>query len=126
MKKALILLLILSNTCFADVKFLNKGEPAPFEGFLFDRKAEMNLRLTEEKLEFCDKSKEILNSLNKNQEDRYNIMTDRLKIRDQQIDTLAKRVVESRESFWVTNIGFFILGALVTTGVAYGVSRTIR
>lgn len=126
MKKLLVFLLILSNTCFADVKFLNKGDVAPFEGFLFDRKAEMNLRLTEEKLEFCDKSKDILNSLNKDQEDRYNIMTDRLKIRDQQIDTLAKRVVESRESFWVTNIGFFILGALVTTGVAYGVSRTIR
>lgn len=110
----------------AEIKYLEKGNVAPYTGYLFTPDHEKRYRLIDQELEYYKKTSQLNEDLNKLFESKVKVMDDRILIRDQQIDTLSKRLTESKEGEFFTKLGFFILGALVTTGVAFGVSRAIR
>lgn len=120
---AAMLLLCISTEALAtdinDVKFLKTGDQAPFTGYL----------ITPEKadkvhdLDAALKSTQKINSLLL---DEQKIYEQRLSNSRQDAESLSKEVQSQRESALFTKIGFFILGAAVTTGLAFGVSRATR
>jgi len=128
MKKLITSVLLLCQLASASTEFtyLEQGMPAPFPGYLITAKKEKELRLLNENFAYCDKSRELLTKLNTDNENILKIQSDRIAIRDQQVDVLSQRLVESKDDGLLSKIGFFLLGALVTTGIAYGVSKTLR
>lgn len=124
--KYLFLVLLLIHPSYAQVQYVEKGQPAPYEGFLFTREAEHKARLSNEELKYVSKVLEFQKNLEEVQTKQLSTLNERLLIRDQQIDSMAKTISESKETPWFSYIGFFLLGSLVTTGVVYGVSKAIR
>lgn len=124
--KYLILFILSTQLAFAqDVSYLEKGSPAPYTGYLFSPQKEREIRLTTETLKYCDKSKEMALSILQDYETKDKITADRMNLRDQQIDSLSKRLVDAKDDSFLSKAGFFILGALVTGGIAYGLTRTL-
>ena len=121
MKKLSVLVLItFSLQAFAqDAIPLKKGEYAPFSGVLFTNEKANELRLTDLKLQ---ESQEVISLLT----EKGKLQEQRLELRDKQIDALSKRVVDNGDSAFLTKLGMFILGALVTTGIAIGVNRATK
>lgn len=124
--KHLFLILLLVHPSYAQVTFLEKGTPAPHEGYLFTKEAEHKARLSNEELKYVSRVLEFQKNLEEVQTKRLENMTERMLVRDQQIESMAKTISETRETPWFSYIGFFLLGSLVTTGIVYGVSRTIK
>lgn len=119
-KLSLLVLLAFSTQVLAqDAVPLKKGEYAPFSGVLFTNEKANELRLTDLKLQ---ESQEVIKLL----DERSRLQEQRLELRDKQIDSLSKRVVENSDSAFLTKLGMFILGALVTTGIAIGVNRATK
>jgi len=123
MKKTLLALMIISlllSYARADeFEFLKKGTPAPFDGYIVTPEKERNLRLTNEQLKISEDTLKLQN-------EKISIYEKRLQIRDTQIDALSNRVVEQKDESFFTKAGMFILGAVVTTGIVYGVSRVSK
>lgn len=118
MKKYLIVFLILINTSYAqEVKTLKMGDLAPFDGVLFSYKKELELR--QQKLDY-DRALE-LNGLYK---EKIDIQQQRIKDRDEELKLLSEKA-KNNDSF-LKIVGAFMLGSVITTGIAYGVSKSIR
>lgn len=119
-KKLIVTITLLSNICLAaDVVTLKQNDIVPFDGVLFSHEREKALRVIDQNLT-------IANDLNKLYEEKIGIMDKRIELRDTQIDSLTKTLASTREDTIWTKIGFFILGAAVTTGIAYGVTKATR
>lgn len=125
MRYILVLILSLQAAFAQDVAYLPKGTPTPYEGYLFSPLKEREVRLTGETLKYCDKSKELMISLLQDIESKDKILNDRLNLRDVQIDNLSKRLIEAKDDSFLSKTGFFILGAIITGGIAFGVSKSL-
>lgn len=120
MKKLIIILLLISNVCYSDQStYLNKDDKAPYDGFLLDREKASKVRLLDIDYKEALKTQEYLKTDNE-------LYVKRLENMTQENDRLSKQLVEARDPNIWDKIGFFFLGALVTTGIAYGVSRATR
>lgn len=118
---ALIITLILStvSNSFADgdAVYLPKDNKAPFDGFLITPdKAE--------KVRNMDIDLQIKTRQLKGEQDVNAILTQRLDFSQKETDSLSKRLIESRDESIFTKAGYFILGAVVTGGLAYGIYKT--
>lgn len=119
MKYLLIIALFINPLARADqVQAINKGEPAPFQGFIMDRERADAIRNNDLDKQYTGKENGYLKKDNE-------LLNQRVNLAQTQIDSLSKQVVEGKDNFW-TKAGFFILGAAVTTGLAFGVSRATR
>lgn len=120
MKKILSLLLICSFSLQAkEVKFIQKGSPAPYDGYIFDLEAEQNNRL--ELLEKDNMAKQL--SLFKENEKLFESnATMWQSVATQNTERLVK--LESN-TFW-QNALFFGLGVVVTGALAIGLSKGIN
>jgi len=124
--KHLLLFILLTQTALAqDVVYLDKGQAAPQAGYLFAPRKEKEVRLKLEELDYCDKSKELLRTLNGEYKNKDNLLEQRLDLRNKEIDNLSKQVAEQNNNKFLLNFGFFSLGIAVTTAVVYGVSRAL-
>lgn len=120
---SLLLILVVSNSnlVYADGQIIqiDKGQPAPFSGFLMDNiKARSfdNLRLD---FEFAQKNILVLQEQNK-------LYSDQLTKSNDLISNLNKQALETKsDSIWY-KAGYFILGAACATLVAYGAVRVTR
>lgn len=122
MKYLLTFLLIFVNiTTYAtdDVVILQKGQAAPFEGYL----------LTKEKGETVYKLGIDLNY----QTRRGDLLEQKVSLLDEQnqrnrdyIKDLSTQLVEAKSDTIWSKIGFFVLGCAVTTAVTWGVTRAIK
>lgn len=113
MMKYLMILCFITQSLFAqDATVLKKGDPAPFDGVIFTKEKEKEIRLMTE--------------TKKLQDEKIDLYDKRIALRDKQLDSLAERVVEQKDESLFTKVGMFILGAAVTTGVAFGVSRIAK
>lgn len=120
MKKMLLFLLIPSLLLADDsVKYLNKDDKAPFDGYLFSREAERQLRLTDLELK---QSKDII----KLYEQKSTIQEKQIELRDKELDVLSKRVIEQKDDSFFGKIGFFVLGVAATSAIAFGITRISR
>lgn len=122
MKKILSLFLTLSFTSqlFAnDVKFIKKGDPAPFTGYVFDLEAEQANRLS--LMQKDNMAKQL--SLFKDDETLYTNQVLQWKtVATQNTERLVN--IESN-SFWQKTL-FFGLGVLATSALAIGLSKGIN
>lgn len=126
--KVLIVLLVstLQVPCLADVAYVERGNPAPFTGFLFSPDQEKQLRLTDQKLEFCTEKTNLLKESLETQNEVIKFSNQRVELYKTQSDNLAKQVTEIKDdSFWKNSL-YFLVGATLTGLVAYGYSRATR
>ncbi len=122
-----IILSLLSQECYADltiltsedVQFMNIGDKASFSGYLISPDKVSKIR--DNAIDLQSKTR-VIGLM----EDESVLMTARLKNSQDESETLSKRLQTLKDDSVFGKIGYFILGALVTTGVAYGVSKTIR
>lgn len=122
MNKLIIFLLIALtplNSLADDAKFLEKGQAAPYDGFLLDREKAAKVRLLDIDYQEVLKTKDYLQKDNE-------VYVQRLDNMKNYNDRLAKENVELRENSIWSKLGFFVLGALVTTGIAFSVSRATK
>lgn len=117
--KSLFLLVFTSTMCLGQVKYIDKGTAAPYSGYLFTVDAELENR---QKLIDYSINKQQLELYRQNEE----ILTKQVELwRGQSRDLSLELVKKERMSFWQNTL-YFALGAVVTTGLAFGVSRAIR
>ncbi len=121
MNKLIVSLLLLSNVCSADVSFLTKGQPAQNDGYLFGIKEEQGLRLTDAELTYQKGLNLSLTNINKGYETQMGILQARLDNKDKQIASMS----ETKDGFF-SRFGFFLLGCLTTTAVAYSVVKVVK
>lgn len=127
-KKILITFLLFSQVVYADgpVQYLDKLTPAPYAGYLFTPEKEKEVRFKLVERDYYETLTTSLTSINSKQEALLKLQDDRINLYTQQVDNLSKRLAESKDSNFWSNAGFFILGALVTTGIAFSVTRATR
>lgn len=108
------------------VLHIDKGTPAPCEGFIFslDKEQEIRKQLEEYKtLKFINANLELIIKLKDSQID---ILGQQVTLWQDQSTRLSKQVIESQDkSFWRSAL-YFGLGALVTTGLAFAVNKATK
>lgn len=117
--KLLLLLGLTPALLFGQVKYIEKGIPAPYSGYLFTEDAELTNRKTLIEHKFMLQELDLY----KQNEDILIKQADLWKNQSRDLaDQLNKK---ERMTFWENTL-YFALGALVTTGLAFGVSRATR
>ena len=124
--KSFLCLLLISSTALGQVVHLDKGTPAPVEGYLFsldaekaNRKSLLDLDIYKE----LDASSKRMLDL-KTQENT--ILTQQYVLWKDQSASLSKQLVSARnDTFWHSLL-YFSLGCIITTGLAYGVNKATR
>lgn len=117
----------LPTTSFGnnEVLYLEKGSPAPFQGFLFPKEKAEELRKMN--IEF-DAIKNINLSLEKSvklQQDNIELSNNKNKILLDQNDNLAKSLFEARQVTSLEKFLYFGLGVVLTGVTAYGLQKTL-
>lgn len=114
-----MLLALIPSFALGQVKYITKGEPAPYEGYIFSIDAELENRKTLIEHKFMVKQLDLYRA----NEDILNKQVDLWKGQSRLLsDQLVKK---EQNTFWQNTL-YFALGALVTTGLAFGVSRATR
>lgn len=120
----LIIFLLSINLVFAeDVKVVKKGETVPFDGVLFTRELEKDIR---NDIQVLTKKVDTLNKINDINEKELDILNKRVKIYQDKAKEMANREVKSEKDTFFKNTLYFLSGALLTGIVSYGVIRTVR
>ena len=112
MKFILSLLLISSISFAGEVKYLEQGDPAPYNGYLFTITKELEVRLLNEKLPVLEKKIQL-------QEDIAQIMEARIKNDKEYISSLEKK----QDFQSLKELGYFVLGAVLTGFIAANVGH---
>ena len=122
MKKLIIpLLFVFSLNALAEdtAKYLPKGEPAPFSGYLLSPEKADKVRLITIDLSLSKKTNDILTQQN-------TLLQTQVAQSQEHINNLNKTLVDSKDSAFLSKIGMFLLGATSATVIAWGVSRAVR
>lgn len=124
MKRISILIAFcLSFNAFAvddnSVVYLPKNNPAPFSGYLItpakaDKVHDINVEL---------KSQQKINGLLQEEQDLY---VKRLQNSQAESDRLAKQLVDERDKSFFNKAGYFVLGAVLTGFISYGLVRSLK
>jgi hypothetical protein len=127
MKTLLVLLLSISIANAGDsVVVLAKGAPAPFDGVLFSREMEKQIRQIDLDNDYLKRQNTSLIKLNTLSEQENTIITKRYENMQLKANELAEKQVKmENNSFWKTTL-YFMSGALLTGVVAYGAARAGR
>jgi hypothetical protein len=116
--------LIMCNMCFAQpVTPVKKGEQVPFDGILFTKEKEKEVRTA---LEVSEKRVITLSKLNDLNNAEISILTDRLELYQKKSKELSDRESRLQDSSFLKNSLYFIAGALITGVIGYGVVRAYR
>ena len=122
--KAILCLLLISNIVIAEeVKVVKKGESVPFDGVLFTKEKEKEVRAD---LETSEKKIITLRKLNELSESEITILNKRLELYQNKARELADREVKSENNTFLKNSLYFLSGALITGLIGYGVVKTYR
>jgi hypothetical protein len=103
-----------------EVKVLKKGDTVPFDGVLFSKQLEKEIR---EEVELNKLRIEKLTKLNELSEREIVVLTKRLEVTQKISLELADREVRKEDKEFLKNTLYFITGALVTGLIAHGVNR---
>jgi len=98
---------------------LAKGQPAPFSGFLITREKAEKIRLMDLNLQFQTKRGDILQT-------QVNLLQDQNNKNIEHISNLSSTIAESKSDNIYGKIGFFVLGAVLTGFVSYGIYRSAK
>lgn len=118
----LLILLYSVNVLGDDIKYLPKDTPAPFAGYLISPDFELKFRLMDKELDYMKKVNEGNLRIIKGQEDSLTIMDQRIVNQHKQIDNLVNSVAREKNDM-LSNVGFFLLGSIITGLIGYGIYR---
>jgi hypothetical protein len=120
--RTFLLSLLLSVQAFGAV-IVDKGQQAPYRGFLFTAEEEQALTEKMVELEADKKRIEVLMQQNKLYMESEKIYQEQVTLWRDQAHNLAKINAEKQNlEFWKQTF-FFGLGALLTTAIVYGVAQ---
>lgn len=111
-----LLFCLLSNSAWAAPSLLHKGDPAPFDGLLFNTEDSNSLRNTELELGLSKKQYSI--TLQENE-----LLNGQLVRYQNQTDKLSKDLVESRDRTISSPIVAFLAGAAVAILINFGLKK---
>ena len=126
MRNIFLSIALISGPAVAQVQYLEKGQAAPYTGYLFTPEKESEVRQTNEALKLfklVDESNQRIIGL-KDQE--LALVNSQSKIWRDQSEQLSKELQEQKNSsFWKQTL-YFGLGALLTTALAFGVNQATK
>lgn len=123
----LILISLLSFNCMAqNVATVKKGEPVPFDGVLFSKDKELEIRKEVLEKDFLEKKVNLLEELGRTQEKELEIANKRTILYREQSKEFADREVTSENTSFLKGILYFTAGALLTGALSYGVIQSNR
>ena len=121
MLKKIFLLSLITINCYADFDFIEKGQITPYAGYLITPEREKKLRLMNEEFNLYKALEESNKKLTILNESHIVVLTERLKLAQDENQRLADRVIKVEDnSFWKSAL-FFAAGALLTGVIAVGV-----
>lgn len=122
-----LLIFLLSINCFAeDISYLKKGEVAPFDGVLFSKEKELQLRQLKYDKDATQTQNKIMQQIIDQQEKEINIQSKRIEVYQNQANVLAKDITDYKTNRFWQNTVYFIAGVAITGLVTYGVLQTTR
>lgn len=120
----LLILLLSINICFAEsVKVVKKGETVPFDGVLFTKELEKDIR---NDMELYKKKVEVLTKLDELNNKEIDILSKRLDLYQKKSLELAEKSSKLERDSHLKNAGYFISGALLTGLLGYAVIQAYR
>lgn len=126
MIKSLILLTVfmINNVAAEEVIHLEKDQPAPYDGFLFDSKtAEPKLRA---KFKTLERDNTLLKKIAENNKEQSKIAIQRAELHRQQNQNLSYELQREKDKKGITKIIYFTLGILATGAATYGASKILN
>jgi len=122
----LVTLLTFSFVSVAQVRYIEKGEPAPYTGYLFTPEKEKETRFKLIDLDYYKELSEITNKRLEVSQKQQKLLDEQVVLWKNHSTDLAKEVA-SRDSrnFW-ENLMYFGLGALITVGLTYSVNQASK
>jgi hypothetical protein len=122
----LILNILLNNKAFSQVTVVKKGDTVQYDGVLFSKDKEIELRQMALDLDFEKKRNLKLSDLVEVSEKQIQQMNKRIELYDKRIgDLYSKQVDEESNQSW-KNAAYFLSGALITGLIGYGVVQAYR
>lgn len=128
MKKIIILTIsaLMATSAFGQVKYIEKGEQAPYSGFLFTPEKEAEVRQNTESLKYYKLVDESNKRLFELQAKELQYTQEQANLWRSQSGELSRQLEDQRNSsFWKQTL-YFGLGALVTTALAFGVNQATK
>lgn len=123
MKFLFCMFFILNIAMAEEVKVLKKGELAPYDGVLFPKEKEREIRT---EIEISAKEIVTLKKLNELNEKELDIINKRLDVYQKKSLELLKINEEKKENDLLKNALYFISGAVLTGVIGYGVIKAYR
>jgi hypothetical protein len=121
--KVLICILLI-NSCFAtDVKVVKKGDTVPFDGVLFTKELEKDIR---NDIIILEKKNAALTRLSDINDKEIKILNERLSLYQDKAKELATRETISESNSFLRNAVYFLSGAVLTGVIGYGVVKAYR
>jgi hypothetical protein len=122
--KLLLLLILSTNLCLAEsVKVVKKGEPVPFDGVLFTKELEKDIR---NDMETYKKKVEVLTKIDELNNKEIDILSKRLEVYQKKSLELAEKSSKLERDSYLKNAGYFLSGALLTGFLGYAVIQAYR
>jgi hypothetical protein len=120
------MILCFSVSSIAQVKYVEKGTPAPYTGYLFTPEKEKETRFKLIDLDYYKKLSEINTARLDNAHKQNELLSKQVDLWQNHSKELSKELAtnESR-SFW-KNILYFGLGAIITVGLTYSVNQASK
>jgi len=122
--KLFLSLFLICNICLAeDVKVVKKGESVPYDGVLFPREKEREIRTD---LQTQEKRIITLSKLNELNNKEIDILNKRLELYQEKAKEMADREVKQENNTFWKNALYFVSGAVLTGVIGYGVIKAYR
>lgn len=121
--KYILSFILFINYSFAQVAVLRKGEVVPFDGVLFTKELEKEIRTN---LDISDKKISKLEGLNKLNDQEIDILNKRLNLYQQKSLELSDKAAKLEEGNFYKSFSYFLAGALLTGFIGYGVVKNYR
>lgn len=122
--KTLLVLLLSVNICFAEsVRVVKKGESVPFDGVLFTKELEKDIR---NDMETYKKKVEVLTKIDELNNKEIEILSKRLEVYQKKSLELAEKSSTLERDSYLRNAGYFLSGALLTGLLGYAVIQAYR
>jgi len=119
-----ILFFLCVNIALADqVKVIKKGDPAPFDGVLFTKELEKEIR---NNLSIADDRIKLLNKINDLNNRVIEILSNRLELYQKKSLELSDINSKIENTTFIKNAGYFLAGAVITGFIGYGVVQAYR
>lgn len=122
----LILNVLFNNKAFSQVTVVKKGDTVQYDGVLFSKEKELEVRQQVLDLEYEKKRNLRLSDLNILNEKQIDLMHKRIDLYQNRVQQLQERDLSNQDDRLLNNTLYFVSGALLTGLIGYGVIQAYR